>query len=82
MVPPRVHPGSARATVIGMYIGGSLVLLAIGAVLALAVEDRVDAIDLLIVGYIFMAVGVIGLIISLIVSGQKREPRRSAALTT
>jgi hypothetical protein len=55
-----------------MYIGGSLVLLAIGAVLALAVEDRVDAVDLVMVGYIFMAVGALGLIVSLIVSGQNR----------
>ena len=55
-----------------MYIGGSLVLLAVGAVLSLAVEDRVDAIDLVMVGYIFMAVGVLGLIVSLIVSGQNR----------
>jgi hypothetical protein len=71
-MPPRVRRGSAHATVIGMYIGGSLVLLAVGAVLSLAVEDRVDAVDLVMVGYIFMAVGVLGLIVSLIVSGQNR----------
>jgi membrane-bound ClpP family serine protease len=56
-----------------MYIGGSLILLTIGAVLAFAVEaDRVSGIDLAMVGYIFMAVGALGLIISLVVSGQHR----------
>ena len=55
-----------------MYIGGSLVLLAVGAVLALAVEDRVEAVDLTMVGYIFMAVGALGLLISLVISGQHR----------
>ena len=61
-----------------MYIGGSLVLLAIGAVLAFAVEDRLDGIDLVMVGYILIAVGALGMIISLVVSGQHRgrvDPR-------
>ena len=35
-------------------------------------KDRVSGVDLYMVGYIFMAVGVLGLIISLIVSGQHR----------
>jgi hypothetical protein len=56
-----------------MYIGGSLILLTIGAVLSFAVEaDRVSGIDLVMVGYIFMFVGALGLIISLVVSGQHR----------
>lgn len=62
-----------------MYIGGSLVLLAVGAILAFAVEDRVSGIDLVMVGYILMAVGVLGMVVSLVVSGQHRnqiDPRR------
>ena len=56
-----------------MYIGGSLVLITVGAVLSFAVEeDRVSGVDLAMVGYIFMAVGALGLIISLVVSGQHR----------
>jgi len=54
-----------------MYIGGSLVLLAVGAVLSFAVQDRLSGVDLVMVGYIFMAVGVLGLLISLVVSGQQ-----------
>lgn len=62
-----------------MYIGGSLVLLAVGAILAFAVEDRVSGIDLVMVGYILMAVGILGMVVSLVVSGQHRsqiDPRR------
>jgi uncharacterized protein DUF6458 len=56
-----------------MYIGGALVLIAVGAVLSFAVEDRISGIDLVTAGYIFMVVGGLGLLISLVVSGQHRE---------
>jgi hypothetical protein len=56
-----------------MYIGGSLVLLAVGAILAFAVEDRVSGIDLVMVGYILMVVGIIGMVVSLVVSNQHRH---------
>jgi hypothetical protein len=55
-----------------MYIGGSLVLFAVGAVLSFAVEDRIDGVDLYTAGLIFMVVGVLGIVISLVVSGQHR----------
>ena len=58
-----------------MYIGGSLALLAIGAVLSFAVSDRIEGVDLYTAGLIFMAVGALGLVISLIVSGQRRDDR-------
>jgi hypothetical protein len=56
-----------------MYIGGSLVLLAVGAILAFAVEDQVNGIDLVMVGYILMVVGIIGMVVSLVVSNQHRN---------
>ena len=55
-----------------MYIGGSLVLIAVGAVLSFAVSDRISGVDLYTAGLIFMGVGVLGLLISLIISGQNR----------
>lgn len=55
-----------------MQIGGSLFLLAVGAILAFAVRDSIDAVDLTMVGYILIAVGAIGLVVSLIVNGQRR----------
>jgi uncharacterized protein DUF6458 len=54
-----------------MYIGGSLVLIAVGAVLSFAVQDRIEGIDLYTAGLIFMVVGALGLLISLIISGQR-----------
>jgi hypothetical protein len=54
-----------------MYIGGSLVLIAVGAVLSFAVSDRVEGVDLYTAGLIFMVVGALGLLISLIVNGQR-----------
>lgn len=58
-----------------MYIGGSLALIAIGAVMSFAVSDRLEGVDLETAGFIFMVVGVLGLLISLIVSGQSRDRR-------
>lgn len=55
-----------------MQIGGSLFLLAAGAILAFAVRDSIDAVDLTMVGYILIAVGAIGLVVSLVVNGQRR----------
>ena len=55
-----------------MQIGGSLFLLAVGAILAFAVRDSIEAVDLTMVGYILIAVGALGLIISLVVNGQRR----------
>ena len=54
-----------------MYIGGSLVLIAVGAVLSFAVSDRIEGIDLYAAGIIFMVVGALGLLISLVISGQR-----------
>ncbi len=50
-------------------------MLAIGAVLSFAVSDRIEGVDLYTAGLIFMVVGALGLVISLIVSGQRRDDR-------
>ena len=60
-----------------MYFGGSIALIALGAVLAFAVQDRLSGIDLVMVGYICMAAGALGIVLSLIVNGQRdRAVRR------
>ena len=58
-----------------MYIGGSLVLIAVGAVMSFAVSDRLSGVDLYTAGLIFMVVSALGLLISLIVNGQQRDNR-------
>ncbi len=48
-----------------MRIGGSLFLIALGAILKFAVTDSVNGIDLGTVGVILMIVGAVGLVLSL-----------------
>lgn len=59
-----------------MYIGSSLFLLAAGAILAFAVQDAVQGVDLTMVGYILMAVGAIGLVASFALNAQRRDVAR------
>jgi hypothetical protein len=47
-------------------ISASVFLIAIGAILAFAVTATVEGIDIVTVGWILMAVGVIGMIVSLL----------------
>ncbi len=56
-----------------MGIGTSIFLLAVGAILAFAVTDAISGVDLTVVGYILMAAGAIGLLISMLV--MNRTPR-------
>lgn len=56
-----------------MAIGSGIFLIALGAVLAFALNESVDAIDLVLVGWILMGAGVLAIIISLIVSAQSRK---------
>ena len=49
-----------------MGIGASLFLIAIGAILAWAVEAEVAGLDLQTVGIILLVVGIIGLIMSML----------------
>jgi uncharacterized protein DUF6458 len=54
-------------------IGGSLFLIAVGAILAFAVTASVAGVDLQIVGWILMIVGVIGLILGLFLMNRARS---------
>lgn len=54
-----------------MYIGGSIVLLAVGAILSFAVTESISGIDLVVVGYILMGAGALGIVVSLVISGQQ-----------
>jgi len=47
-----------------MGIGASIFLLALGAILAFAVNAHISGIDLNIVGYVLMLAGLVGLIIT------------------
>lgn len=61
-----------------MRIGSSIFLIAIGAILAWAITPGlVPYVDQTLVGYILMAVGVIGLIASLVLASPGRTRRVS-----
>jgi hypothetical protein len=48
-----------------MGIGGSIFLLALGAILAFAVNAHISGIDINIVGWVLMAAGLVGLVITI-----------------
>lgn len=54
-----------------MGVGISIFLLAVGAILAFAVEAEVSGIDLGVVGWILMGVGLVGVLISLVLMQQR-----------
>jgi multisubunit Na+/H+ antiporter MnhB subunit len=57
-------------------IGVSLILIAAGAILAFAVTEDVEGVELSTVGWILMIVGVLGLLISLLLLGDRSPWRR------
>ncbi|GAB1688276.1 DUF6458 family protein [Krasilnikovia sp. M28-CT-15] len=48
-----------------MGIGGSIFLLALGAILAFAVNADISGLDLNVVGWVLMAAGLVGLIVTI-----------------
>lgn len=62
-----------------MTLGGSLVLIAIGAILKFAVTAEISGIDVGTVGVVLMVIGVIGFVISVIwLTNQRRRPTTTA----
>jgi hypothetical protein len=57
-------------------IGASLFLIAVGAILAFAVTADVRSVDIQVVGWILMATGGLGLLVSLLFWGSWGGPRR------
>jgi hypothetical protein len=58
-----------------MGIGVSLILVAVGAVLALAVNTHVSGIDIHTIGWIVLIVGAVGLVLSMIFWSSWAGPR-------
>lgn len=55
-----------------MRIGSSIALIAIGLILALAVNFSVSGVDIQLVGWILVVVGIIGLVVSVAVARRGR----------
>jgi hypothetical protein len=58
-----------------MYFGGAIAMIAIGAVLSFAVRDAVPGVNLTMVGYILMAVGALGIVLTMSMAGRRDERR-------
>jgi hypothetical protein len=58
-----------------MYAGGSLFLIAIGAILYWAITYHVTGVNVHMVGLILMAIGVVGLLFSMISAATVRRRR-------
>ncbi|GIJ28736.1 hypothetical protein Vqi01_38980 [Micromonospora qiuiae] len=56
-----------------MGIGTSVFLLAVGAILAFAVNASIGGLDLDVVGWVLMAAGLLGLIMTTLVWGRRRQ---------
>lgn len=59
-----------------MGIGVSIFLIAVGAILAFAVNTTVSGLDIAVVGWILMGVGVLGLIMTAFIWGPRRRSDR------
>lgn len=56
-----------------MGIGASVFLIAVGAILTFAVDWSVGGIDIDVVGWILMACGVLGLVVTMTIWGNHRR---------
>ncbi|MFI5837894.1 DUF6458 family protein [Micromonospora sp. NPDC051300] len=56
-----------------MGIGTSIFLIAVGAILTFALNASVGGVDLDVVGWILMAAGVLGLVMTTLVWGRRRQ---------
>jgi hypothetical protein len=63
-----------------MGIGASVFLMAIGAILAFAVNKTVSGIDIQVVGFILIAAGAIGLALTMLVFAPRRNAGRGAVV--
>ncbi len=64
-----------------MGIGVSILLIAVGAILAFAVNVSVSGLDIAVVGYILMLVGIIGLIMTALIWGPRSRATRAGTGT-
>jgi uncharacterized membrane protein len=56
-----------------MGIGASIFLIAVGAILAFAIDYNVSGIDISVVGWILMVVGGLGLVVTLVIWAPRRR---------
>jgi hypothetical protein len=60
-----VYAAIGAGTAADMTVGGSIFLIAVGAILRYAVTDSISGVDLATIGLILMIAGIVGLVIGL-----------------
>ena len=63
-----------------MGIGASIFLIAVGLILALAVDVEVSGLDIAVIGWILVAAGVVGLAMTMLVFGPRHTARRDTVV--
>ena len=63
-----------------MGLGTGILLLVVGGVLAFGVRDQWSAVDLTAIGYICMAAGVLAIILTLVLSQQRRRTMHTSVV--
>lgn len=58
-----------------MKVGGSIFLIAVGAIITFALDVSLSWLDLKIVGWILMVVGVLGLVLTVMANQRRRAVR-------
>ncbi len=60
-----------------MGIGAGIVLIAVGAILAFAVNFELSGIEISTIGIILMVAGVIGIVVALVMNNQRSRTRHT-----
>jgi len=63
-----------------MSVGLGIFLLVIGAVMSFAIRDSWSAVDLTMIGYIFMGAGALAVILALVMNQQRANTRHTAVV--
>ena len=63
-----------------MGIGGGIALIVVGAILSFGVSDRIEGVNLTVIGYICMAAGVIALILAIVLNAQRSNTSHTAVV--
>lgn len=67
-------PATSRGTRLAMYIGFSIFLIALGAILTFALTTSAEGFNINTAGWILMIAGALGVVLSLLVLGRERDP--------
>ena len=65
---------SDNCQVASVGIGASILLIAVGAVLAFAIDFDISGVDISVIGWILMAAGALGLVATLVIWAPRRRP--------